>query len=91
MLSLQSGPHGSGLRQQVEAVSREAEDEGGVVVSTNQLSQVAEDVDEVMGQVEYHLEYCLDKFPMTYKTQVLYPALGGVFVSFREVLGVCIL
>lgn len=73
MLSLQCGPHGNGLRQQVEAVSREAKDEGGVAAEHQQSCDMEEDVDEAMGQVEYYMEYCLDKFPMTYKTQVLYP------------------
>ena len=88
MLSLQSGPNGDRLRQQVMAVSRDADDEECVSTDEQQLCNV----DESAGQVVYHLEYCLDKFAMTYKTQVLYPEpkKSRRVVSVFVTSGVCV-
>jgi len=80
MLSLQANPGSNSLRQCVEATSREARDEGSVLDS----AQDSEEESDVKGQVEYYAGYCLDKFPMTYKTEVLYlycPQLVGVSAS----------
>lgn len=75
MLSLQTDPLSEDLKQQVTAVSRDLEpkehpegDEMEVTPPTLPTQEL-----EFRGQVEYFVDYCLDKYPMAYKTQVVYP------------------
>lgn len=90
MLSLQSGPLASDLKQQVAAVTGEvegaAEDRGATEVEgtaaavetapqTTPTCAEEEEEEEPLGEVEYHLDYCVDKYALGYKPQVLYPAL----------------
>ena len=71
MLSLQADSSSISLRQCVDATRREARDEGSVMMDSAQDSK-DESESEVKGQVEYYVGYCLDRFPMTYKTEVVY-------------------
>lgn len=74
MLSLQECPLAEDLKQQVAAVSRDVEGqplEG--VATTPTCDQQCEDEVLPPGQVEYYVDYCLDRYALTYKTQVLYP------------------
>lgn len=86
MLSVQAGPLAEDLKQQVSAVSRDMDDGGSdektlppETTSTHTEEEEAmeegggEEVEEATGQVQYYMEYCVDKYPMTYKTEVLYP------------------
>ncbi len=70
MLSLRSEILGDSLTQQVTAVSRDTEDNGEPMSLTEEDTCVEE---EVKGQVEYYMDYCLDRYAVTYKTQVVYP------------------
>lgn len=74
MLSLQSTPQAQDLKQQVEAVSRDAEETGAELKATPTcVPEPVEEEEEEVGGVEYYVEYCVDKYALTYKTQVLYP------------------
>ena len=91
MLSLQSDPLAGEIKQQVEAVSRDVvveeskedskEDAEGVAkmettppaTPTHGCLEVEE---EAPGQVEYYADYCVDRYAITYKAQVLYPLLS---------------
>lgn len=69
MVSLQTDPLSEDLKQQLTAVSRDVE-EGDMEVDMP-LAAPAEEL-EFRGQVEYFVDYCLDKYPVTYKTQVVF-------------------
>ena len=75
MQSLQSRPleDPASQTEQVDNVGMDAEDQGGVVNGEPQLPD-REEASEVCGQVEYHEGFCLDRFPMSYNSEVLYPA-----------------
>lgn len=80
MLSLQTDPLSQDLKQQVTAVSRDSEPTGDLQPGERPPEGDQEEMEvatpnietEFKGQVEYYTSYCLDKFPMTYKTQVVF-------------------
>lgn len=72
MVSLQTDPLSEDLKQQLTAVSRDVEAKEGDEMEVTPLATLTEEL-EFRGQVEYFVDYCLDKYPMTYKTQVVYP------------------
>lgn len=92
MLSLQSDPLAGEIKQQVEAVSRDVveeskeedkEDAEGVAKMettppTTPTHECREVEEEPPGQVEYYTDYCVDRYAITYKTQVLYPLLSCI-------------
>lgn len=75
MLSLQTDPLSEDLKQQVAAVSRDLESKE-CPGEGDEMEVTPPAVPESRGQVEYFVQYCLDKYPMTYKTLVVYPREG---------------
>ena len=75
MLSLRTDPLCDDLKQQVTAASRDVEardGDDGDEMDTTPIATPSHEL-EFSGQVEYFVEYCLDRYPMTYKAQVVYP------------------
>ena len=73
MLSLQTNPLSESLKQQVMAINRDTDNQGCVGNRTSLPDGSVLVKEEEMGQVEYYVDYCVDRYAMTYKTQVLYP------------------
>lgn len=43
-----------------------------------------EEEEEPLGEVEYHLDYCVDKYAIGYKPQVLYPACPSAIMGVNK-------
>ena len=79
MLSLQSDPLSEGLKQQVQAASRDVNEHEIILDDEDEMETTPHATPicnpEPSGQVEYYVDFCVDKFAMTYKTEVVYPKL----------------
>ena len=66
---------------EAETTAEEARPDGATPTATPTNANEEEEEEDSLGEVEYYREYCVDKYALGYKPEVLYPVVLSIVYS----------